>query len=462
MKNIIFVFLSLMSALAVKAQTDVVSVLDAALDSLDAGQTQDYQPVDSAYLVEIEDLLAQKEKEVLAQKAIEQTELKMLKQEMSFHIDGMPLLRGLVMKYTEDEFNEHPGVFKKYDMDKQDYGVVLLPLAANWVLKAAGVESRSKTHRMLVANAMAVAISAGITKTMKIAFDERRPDGDGDDAFPSGHSSLAFVGATILHREYGHISPWISVGGYATATASQMLRLKHNRHWAHDTFVGAGIGAMSTNLAYFLTDKIFGEDGINRPRLTQADMMRVLKFAENPSSISFISGTEVGNRTIDLDNNSSLYVGAGFMAGVEGSLFLNRYFALEAMGKYVTSHAKAGGRMVDGNGGVVYGGATANMDFFRFNIGAKFSVPYDMTNRFSCRVLVGTRMLCDADFENVETHTTLLRLPGEVKFDLGCGLSYDCVTTKKYAFGFNFDYHHTFSDIMPNRYGMSTVWKILL
>ncbi len=240
-----------------------------------------------------------------------------------------------------------------------------------------------------------------------------------------------------------------------------MLRLKHNRHWAHDTFVGAGIGALSTNLAYFLTDRIFGEEGVNRPRLTLDDMTRVLKFNENPSSISFISGTEVGNRTIDVDENSSLRVGAGFMAGIEASWFLNRYFALEANAKYVTSHAKADGILVNGEGGIV-GGATANLDFFRFNVAAKLSVPVRMTHRFSCRFILGTRAMCDTNFENVETNTTLLRLSGEVKPDIGCGLSYDCVSTKKYAFGFNFDYHHTFSDIMPNRYGLSTVWKILL
>ncbi len=455
MKKVLSIILLLCAALSLNAQDKVIAVLDAVLDSLSDTQVQSYQPVDSAYLREIEELLAQKEKEEQAKKLIEQTERKMLKQEMSFQFDGIqPLLRGVIMKTTEDGFNKRYGVFKKYDMDKQDYGVVLLPLAANWVLKVAGVESRSTTKRMLVANAMAVAISSGITKTLKTSFDEHRPDGDGEDAFPSGHSSLAFVGATILHREYGHISPWISVGGYATATASQMLRLKHNRHWAHDTFVGAGVGIVSTNFAYFLTDKIFGEEGINRPRLKQSDMIRVLKFYENPSSVSFISGTEVGNRTIDLEDNSSLYVGAGFMAGVEGSLFLNRYFALEATAQYITSHAKAGG--------VGIYGATANLDFYRCNVAAKLSVPYNMTNRFSCRLLLGTRAMCDTDFEDVKTNTTLLRLPGEVKLDLGCGISYDCVSTKKYAFGFNFDYHHTFSDIMPNRYSMSTVWKILL
>ncbi len=151
---------------------------------------QDYQPVDSAYLAEIEELLIKKEKEDKARKTIELTERTMLEEELSFQFEGVqPLLRGAIMKYTEDDFNNTPGVFKKYNMDKQDYGVVLLPLAANWVLKAVGVESRSKTNRMLVANAMAVAISAGLTKTMKRSFDERRPAGDGDDANPSGHSS---------------------------------------------------------------------------------------------------------------------------------------------------------------------------------------------------------------------------------------------------------------------------------
>ena len=44
---------------------------------------------------------------------------------------------------------------KKHDADVLDYGIAFSPLAVTWGLKAAGVQPRSKTRRMLVANALA-------------------------------------------------------------------------------------------------------------------------------------------------------------------------------------------------------------------------------------------------------------------------------------------------------------------
>jgi hypothetical protein len=480
MKSLLL-FILITIGISASAQDEVLSVIDGALDSLVAnggavedernvvGDSLKFHPVDSSFIRDIEELLEQKERESKAREVIDLSEKNMLRQEMKFNADGVqPVLRGVVMAFTEKRFNERKAMFRRYDMDTEDYGVAVLPLAASWVLKATGVESRSTLKRMLTANAMALAISGGVVKSLKLAVNEQRPDIHGNDAFPSGHSSFAFVGATILHREFGHHSPWISVGGYATATATQMLRLKHNRHWVHDTFVGAGIGIMSTNLAYFITDKIFGEEEINRPRLMYDDMIRVLKYNTCPTSVTFVSGTEVGNRTVeadeldvlaDYDGGAKVRVGAGFVAGMEGSWFLNSNFALDAMAKYSTSKAKV---VVSGsarNNPVLYG---ENLDFYRFNVGARYSLPFDMENRISFRLHLGTRVLNGVDFRDYETNSIFAKISDEVKLDAGGSVAYDCITGKKYAWGFCFDFHHTFSDIMPNRYGVSTVWKIIL
>lgn len=470
MKRNVLLLLMMCFSVALYAQNNgVVDVLDASVDSLERGSVVSFHAADSAYLLGIEELLEQKEREREARKVIAVSEREMLKREMSFGVDGaQSVMRGVVMAFTEKRFNERTAKFKHYEMDTEDYGVAVLPLAASWVLKASGVESRSTTKRMLTANAMALAVSSGVVKALKLSVDETRPDGVGDDGFPSGHSSFAFVGATVLHREFGHHSPWISVGGYATATATQMLRLKHNRHWVHDTFVGAGIGIMSTNFAYFLTDKIFGEEGVNKPRLMYGDMVRVLKYNTCPSSVTFVSGTEIGNRSIgaeelevvtDYGGEAMVRVGAGFVAGVEGSWFLNSNFALDAMAKYSTSKAKVAfpGRV--GEAPVLYG---ENLDFYRFNVGARYSLPFDMQNRFSLRLHVGTRVLNGVDFRDYSTNSVFARLSDEARLDLGGSITYDCITGKKYAWGFSFDYHHTFSNIMPHRYGVSSVWKILL
>jgi hypothetical protein len=44
---------------------------------------------------------------------------------------------------------------------------------------------------------------------------------------------------------------------------------------------------------------------------------------------------------------------------------------------------------------------------------------------------------------------------------MGASLTYECLDTKNYAWGFNLDYYHTFSHYMKNRYSIASNWKIL-
>ncbi|MFR6416073.1 MAG: phosphatase PAP2 family protein, partial [Alistipes shahii] len=90
-----------------------------------------------------------------------------------------------------------------------------------------------------------------------------RPDGSSRNSFPSGHTATAFMTATMLHKEYGHRSPWYSIGGYTVATLTGVTRQLNNRHWMSDIMVGAGIGILATELGYFLADLIFKEKGLN-------------------------------------------------------------------------------------------------------------------------------------------------------------------------------------------------------
>jgi hypothetical protein len=39
-------------------------------------------------------------------------------------------------------------------------------------------------------------------------------------------------------------------------------------------------------------------------------------------------------------------------------------------------------------------------------------------------------------------------------------MSYDALDHKNYAVGFNIEYYHTFSSIMPNRYTALATWKV--
>ena len=80
---------------------------------------------------------------------------------------------------------------------------------------------------------------------------DRRPDSGTPNAWPSGHTTQAFVAAAFLDHEYRHKSTWISVASYTCATSVAVWRILNDRHWSADVFAGAGIGILVTNIAYW-------------------------------------------------------------------------------------------------------------------------------------------------------------------------------------------------------------------
>lgn len=412
-------------------------------------------PLDSAYLAEIDSIIQEYEarrRMEQVEKVVKQHEQLRLKKEMSFTPQGaLPLARGLILTWSDRKFVNHSAIFeKKSDLYTwADYGIGSMPLAANWIMKAAGVKSRSKLERMLTANVMAFGISVGMTEGLKHAVKETRPDNTDTRSFPSGHTSFAFVSASILSREYGYLSPWITVGGYIAATGTQFMRMRHNRHWMNDLYMGAGIGMVSTNLAYFLTDRIWGEKAINTPEVRRKDVMRLMRFNAQPTGISFVSGTEIGNRNIHFDN-ATVKAGAAISAGFDLSFYTSSYFAVELMTRIANTQMKVYGTDHTFSGD--------QLSIYHFDLSAKLSTPVDLSQRLGARIFAGTRTLSGANFtDGVTTYS----IPNETKFELGLGINYYCLDTDNYAWGLTCDYFHTFSHCMPNRYSISSVWKII-
>ena len=134
-----------------------------------------------------------------------------------------------------------------------------VPLVGVYVMKGCGVESASTWKRLLVNTATSVAVSSAVTYSMKYSIHSERPDHSDDHGFPSGHTMFAFAGATMLSKEYGHVSPWLSVAGYATATAVAIDRVRCDRHNWLQVSAGAAIGVLGTELGYWLGDRLTGE-----------------------------------------------------------------------------------------------------------------------------------------------------------------------------------------------------------
>ena len=412
-------------------------------------------PLDSAYLAQIDSIVQEYERRKQmeeVEKVIRTYEDLRLKKEMSFKTDGvLSLARGLLLTWTDHGFISQPALFEPKDPGTKwaDYAVGGAPLAANWVLKAAGVKSRSSWERMLTANAMALGLSFGVTEVLKQTVRETRPDQSNRQAFSSGHASFAFVSATVLSREYGYLSPWVSVGGFATATATEMLRIRHNRHWMNDLYTGAGIGGMSTNLAYFLTDRFLGERHINKPEVRRKDVLRLMRFNEQPSGLALVVGTEIGNRKIDM-GDAVLKTGASLSMGADLTCFTSSSVAVELMARMVDAQVK-----VFGTAPVFTG---EHLGVYHMDVAAKLSAPIALGHRMGTRVFAGVRML---DGTSLTDGITTYTIPNEARMELGCGINYYCLDADNYAWGFTADYYHTFSHYMKNRYSISSVWKIL-
>ena len=133
------------------------------------------------------------------------------------------------------------------------------PMATVFVLKACGEHSQSSWIETTALAVASYAVGTAITYSGKQIIGEQRPDGSDHRSFPSGHATYAFAGATMLHHEYGHLSPWVTVGGYGLATLVALDRVRQDRHYLHDVGAGAAIGIASTELAYYLKRRFFND-----------------------------------------------------------------------------------------------------------------------------------------------------------------------------------------------------------
>jgi membrane-associated phospholipid phosphatase len=175
---------------------------------------------------------------------------------VSLAVGGL-ITQGSISRSVQQEvLKQYPNFETKVD----DY-LPFAPLVAVAGLDAIGVKGRHKWSDKMALVLLAHVYAQSATHGLKILVAYPRPDGVGQDAFPSGHTSFAFTNAALLSKEYGQNSLWYSVIGYGVATSVGAYRMVQNRHWLADVLFGAGVGIVATELAYltypWLKKKVF-------------------------------------------------------------------------------------------------------------------------------------------------------------------------------------------------------------
>ena len=123
---------------------------------------------------------------------------------------------------------------------------------------AAQSPARYNWARILTNTAASVGFAWLSKVGLKAVIKEERPDHSDYESFPSGHAALAFAGATSLHKAFGKDCVWVSVAGFAAATAVGVERVVNKRHYWYDVVAGAALGFGLAELTWWASDKIFG------------------------------------------------------------------------------------------------------------------------------------------------------------------------------------------------------------
>ncbi|MGB1295748.1 MAG: phosphatase PAP2 family protein [Flavobacteriales bacterium] len=152
-------------------------------------------------------------------------------------------------KTINDYRNDHYSDFNS----KLDDITQFAPMGLVYAMPALGLKPKNDFWNRTVLGGKSIFITLGMTYSLKNILGRKRPYG-APNAFPSGHTAFAFMGAEMLHQEYKDSKPWVSYMGYALASQVALYRVLNNKHWFGDVLAGSAMGILGTKIAY-LTHK---------------------------------------------------------------------------------------------------------------------------------------------------------------------------------------------------------------
>jgi membrane-associated phospholipid phosphatase len=134
----------------------------------------------------------------------------------------------------------------------QTWGHVSDALAVGLPLLAAGTAFGKGDSQGVKELTYSLGATLAATTALKSLIHEQRPDGSGNDSFPSGHTAIAFAAARFIDKRYApEASPYL----YAAAGLTALARVKADKHFTKDVVAGAALGFAS---AEYFTRPIAG------------------------------------------------------------------------------------------------------------------------------------------------------------------------------------------------------------
>ena len=83
--------------------------------------------------------------------------------------------------------------------------------------------------------------SISLTYFLKYTIDKKRPNGRGNNSFPSGHTTAAFSGAMFIQKKYGYK---YGIPSFLMASFVGYSRVYADKHFWEDVVAGASIGIL--------------------------------------------------------------------------------------------------------------------------------------------------------------------------------------------------------------------------
>jgi len=169
-------------------------------------------------------------------------------------LSALMLLDQPAQEYLQDHRSSHGNdvaAALRHFGQPEVYGTLTLGLLGAGLISGDQEITRAG-GRLATTLLLAGAVSTGLKVTAGRPRPNASLDSDGfvpfsgQDAMPSGHTTVAFALVTSLADDIHR--PWASIGLYSLATAVGWSRMNDNKHWLTDVALGAVLGTTSGKL----------------------------------------------------------------------------------------------------------------------------------------------------------------------------------------------------------------------